>query len=207
MNDFTHFTPTAPKAALCEFQARRLASPSHLARESLGNQVESADRRPPILPLVACLIAMVGLALTAGCASAANGGPSDFASVEISNHTTDEIRQETVAVFTEKGYVAKVAGNTRMVFETMGSFSDNLWYGGWSPGEVSIRVNLNIESSGATAYRVSCQASMVRNSGDSVFEDEQKLLRPRRRPFQDMLDEIKTRVEQPEPSTDATTES
>lgn len=146
------------------------------------------------------LSALAGTLLgLAGCASAARGGPTNFAGVIIENHTTDEIRQAAVDVFTSNYYVTKLSGTDILVFEKMGSGMDNLAYGGWSPNEVSIRVKVYLTPASDIAYIVSCDAFMVRNAGDGVFEDEQRLLKIRRGPYQRLLEEVKSRLEHPAP--------
>lgn len=157
---------------------------------------------PPIsTPMRFGLTTLVTLVLlgtilgSSGCASAARGGPASFASVVIENHTTDEIRDAAVQVFTSNYYVTKLSGTDILVFEKLGSAMDNLAYGGWAPNEVSLRVKVYLSPAGSTAYLVSCEAFMVRYAGDAVFEDEQRLLKIRRGPYQRLLEDVQARLE------------
>jgi len=151
-------------------------------------------------------LAMLGLAtclafLTGGCSTAARGGPNSFASVVIENHTTDEIRRAAIAVFTSHYYVTAMGGTDMLIFEKSGGSMDNILYGGWSPGEVTIRVKVQISSSGPTSYLVSSQGFMVRNANDLAIEDEQKLSKLRRGPYQKLLEEVRKKVMQPVSTT------
>jgi hypothetical protein len=131
-----------------------------------------------------------------GCQTAARGGSSSFASVVIENHTMDEIRKAAIAVFTGHFYHTRVSGPDILVFEKAGSTMDNVLYGGWSP-DVTLRVKLYITSASSVSYQLSAQAFMVREAGDTRIEDEQRLTKLRRGPYQKLLEEIKARLESP----------
>jgi hypothetical protein len=135
--------------------------------------------------------------LSTGCSTAARGGPSNFASVVIDGHTSDEIRRAAIDVFTSHYYTTAMGGTDTLVFEKAGGGMDNLLYGGWSPGEITIRVKVHLSSSGPTSYLVSCQGFMVRDANDPMVEDEQQLSKMRRSPYQKLLEEVREKVSQP----------
>lgn len=136
-----------------------------------------------------------------GCKSAATGGPPSFADVVLEGHTQDEIRAAAIKVFTSHFYVTKVSGPDILVFDKSGGTMDNVLYGGWGPGEVTIRVKLYLTTAGSQSYRLAAQAFMVRDVGDTRLEDEQRLSKLRRGPYQKLLNEVKQSLDQPPPPT------
>lgn len=153
--------------------------------------------------LLAALLGLTPLlAFTStGCSTAARGGPSTFASVVIDGHTRDEISRATMEVFNSHYYITAMGGTEMLMFEKSGGSMDNILYGGWSPGEVTIRVKVHLSSAGATSCLVSCQGYMVRDANDPMVEDEQKLSKLRRGPYQKLLEEVREKVNQPVSTT------
>ena len=133
-----------------------------------------------------------------GCKSGTTSGSSHFAGIIIANHTMDEIRTAAITVFTEHFYHVKVSGPDILVFEKAGSTMDNVLYGDWGPS-VTLRVKLYITSASSVSYQVTAQAYMVREAGDTRIEDEQRLTKLRRGPYQKLLEEVKARLT-PEPA-------
>jgi hypothetical protein len=143
---------------------------------------------------VGLLLTLLPLGFITGCQSAATGGSHSFASVIIENHTMDEIREVAIAVFSENFYTTKVSGPDILVFEKAGSTMDNVLYGGWGP-DVTLRVKLYISSASSLSYQLTAQAYMVREAGDIRIEDEQRMTKLRRGPYQKLLEQIKARLE------------
>lgn len=159
------------------------------------------DRRAPQSPFRWLLAGLLGLApllvASSGCSTAARGGPASFASVIVEDHTMEEIGRAAIAVFTSHAYATTLGGPDILVFEKPGGSMDNLLYGGWSPGEVTIRVKVYLTASSATSYLVSCNGFLVRNANDMAIEDEQRLTKLRRGPYQKLLEEMQERLKQP----------
>ena len=168
-----------PCATFCRGNARRL--PPGWAWRSL----------PAGFVLLACLL------LATGCGSTGKSGSSSFASVEITNRTPEQIREATVAVFMENGYTMGPSGSTELVFEQEGSRMNEIAYGNWMGGTpVYVRVKASIVPLAEGKYRLQCSAGMVRDRGDSFFEEDVKLANIRRRPYQDLLDKVAKRLRQ-----------
>jgi hypothetical protein len=147
--------------------------------------------------LPALVFALAGLLLATGCRL---GEPSSasFASVVIPGRTQDEICKTTAAVFQEDGYQVGSLNPASMIFQKEGTRGQSLAYGGvvgTHYGEVTmVRVRAQLVDLGAGSYRLQCQASMVRDAGDSFFEDESRLANLRSGPYQALLDKVAKRL-------------
>jgi len=123
---------------------------------------------------------------------------SGFASVVIPGHSADEISKAAGAVFQEDGYQVASLNTDGMVFQKQGSRGQDIAYNGMVGsyyGEVSVtRVRAQIVDLGAGSYRLQCQAYVVRNAGDAVFEDESRLLNVRSGPYQSLLNKVAERL-------------
>ena len=142
----------------------------------------------------ASALALLWTLLLTGCRSLSESETAGFASVDIRGHSTEEIIQTTAVVFREDGYTLRTAEGTRLTFEKDGSGLGHLAYGGWGSGAVVLRVRTELVPGAAGVLRLQCGASMVRYAGDRVLEDEQRLAKARRAPFQSLLDETARRL-------------
>jgi hypothetical protein len=136
------------------------------------------------------LAVLLGVA-SSGCYSMK--GSSSFASVEIRGHLNQQILQTTATVFRDDGYVLRSAVGDELIFERAGSSANQVAYGSWGSGVV-LRVRAQVVPLGQGLTRLQCQASMVRNAGDRILEDEQWLGSFRSGPFQSLLDEAARRL-------------
>ncbi|HWW00195.1 MAG TPA: hypothetical protein VNZ64_10910 [Candidatus Acidoferrum sp.] len=125
-------------------------------------------------------------------------GSASFASVVIASRSTAEIQSATVAVFSANGYAGHDKGSGQMVFEKEGTRANNLAYNGvvgtHYGAQTIVRVKTELLDLGGGSHRLQCQAYMVRNAGDSFFEEEQRLANVRRGPYQTILDEVAKRL-------------
>lgn len=137
---------------------------------------------------------LLALGLAGGGCQSSGQGNGSFASVEIRGQTPEAIRQVTRQVFEEQGYTGSW-GVMSMVFNRPASTLNNLVYGDWDLHSVSVRVEVNIVALGTNGYRVSCEAFRVRDAGDRVFEDTQKLKKISKGPYQKMLNQVKRRLD------------
>jgi hypothetical protein len=149
----------------------------------------------PIQPVLAALL-MTLLALTfAGC-GASKPNSASFASVVIKGHTPEEIWKATVEVFQEAGYAAGSIGD-QIVFQKEGSRMTNLAYeglvGAHYGAQTLVRVKANLFNLGEGAYRLQCQAFVVKDAGDQFFQEEQRLANVRSGPYQSLLDKVAKR--------------
>ena len=145
------------------------------------------------------LLRAVLLAMTVtGCHSLNQPGSASFASVVIAGRSTAEIQEATAVVFRANGYAGRSNGSGQMVFEKEGTRANNLAYNGvvgtHYGAQTIVRVKTELLDLGDGSHRLQCQAYMVRNAGDSFFEEEQRLANVRRGPYQTLLDEVAKRL-------------
>jgi hypothetical protein len=97
-------------------------------------------------------------------------------------------------VFLAEGYRGGSVGPGRMLFEKEGTRANNLAYQGivdtHEGAQTAIRVRVEIVDLGSNTSRLQCQAFMVRNAGQGMFEEEQRLANVRSRPYQSLLDKV-----------------
>jgi hypothetical protein len=139
-----------------------------------------------------CIYALLALA-GAGCGLTKPGSAS-FASVTIKGHPPDEIAGVTAQVFQEDGYVGGSMKGHPMVFQKEGSRMTDMAYGGVADtfygAKTLVRVKVDIVTLGADSHRLQCQAYVVKDAGDSFFEEEQRLTNVRRGPYQSLLNKV-----------------
>ncbi len=149
-----------------------------------------------VIPKASTFCCLTLVALCAFLSTSCRTGPASasFASVVIPGKTPDEICRTTASVFQADGYQVAQLTPASMVFQKEGSRGQSLAYGGVVDthyGAVTlVRVRAELVDLGAGSYRLQCQASMVRNAGDSFFEDESRLVNLRSRPYQNLLDKV-----------------
>ena len=105
-----------------------------------------------------------------------------------------DIRKASREVFLEQQFLQTITNATLMTFEKRGSTMDDIAYGSFLNNESWIRAKLTIEPMDEERHLLECRVFMVRNHGESFFEEEKKLSRFKRGQYQDLLDEIRLRV-------------
>jgi hypothetical protein len=147
------------------------------------------------------LLCLAALLVAGGCQSPSPvPNCNSLACVEIIRHAPMDIARTVSAVFTEAGYqVAPLPPNNQMMlmFEREGSTGETLAYGDWSGKKPWKRVRIHIKRVGEEKSRVECDVYRVLDHGDPRFEEEAKLTSLKRKPYQELLDQVKARLEQP----------
>jgi hypothetical protein len=132
----------------------------------------------------------------AGC-GATKPASASFASVIIRGQPPEMISATTVMVFQEDGYAAR-SQDGELLFEKESSRMTNIAYeglvGSHYGAQTLVRVKVSLVDLGAGAHRLQCQAFVVKDAGDKFFAEEQKLANIRSRPFQNLLDEVASRM-------------
>ena len=85
------------------------------------------------------------------------------------------------------------------MFEKPGSRMNDVAYGGWFEDSVWVRVKVALTRYGTSSHLVGCDAFIVHHRGDAVFEEEQKLYKVSKGPYQKLLNEIKAHLAQTAP--------
>jgi len=159
--------------------------------KSLQRLVQSARMSSLLAPIFLGLIAM----LIAGC-GATKPGSASFASVVIKGALPNDIQKATIEVFQEDGYAAGTMGD-QLVFQREASRLTSLAYEGLVDthygAKTLVRVKTDLVNLGSGAYRLQCEAFIVKNAGDSFFAEEQRLANVRSRPYQSLLDKVAKR--------------
>ena len=133
------------------------------------------------LSLALCLV---------GCQSP-TASKKHLASVLISGHSPEKILRVTVEVFRADGYRDIAPSPEAMVFEKTGTGWNHATYGGWTDAKpVTVRVRAGVETQPDGTHRLWGDAYMVADAGDSLFEEEHKLTRVRRGPYQGLLNKV-----------------
>ncbi len=152
---------------------------------------------------LACLTGLLMLAamFAGGCASNKPASAS-FASVVISDHTPQQIREATDTVFQQNGYQATGQQNGALVYLREATEREQRQYAGfvgWHEGEkVDIRVRVKIENRdpSSNSYWLTCKAYAVRDPGD-LSETVTALFDFQSGSYQKLLDKVKDTVGQP----------
>ena len=109
----------------------------------------------------------------------------------------DQIESATQDVFLGQAYQVARSRPGEFVFEKAGTSMNTLVYGDWTPGKVWVRVKVYLQALGTpNEVLLDCDAFMVRDHGDVRFEEEQKLSKMRRGPYQELLEAVKEKVSQ-----------
>jgi hypothetical protein len=136
--------------------------------------------------------------LCGGCSTSepAPPPPSDrLVFVEIHDRTPLEIAKATSEVFRRAGYTAVPLPPNKdhgLMFEKKGTSRDFMLYGAWS-GSVWYRVRLNIKTLEDKHHVLECDVFRVADHGDIRFEEETRVSMTRK-PYQALLDQIKTEL-------------
>ncbi len=136
------------------------------------------------------------LAFAAGCASTPKSEFGNRTAVLIKSRTQKEIMETTKTVFLENGYELRTSDRATAMFERKGSNWQTATWGGWS-GAVWERANIKVGEYGEGAYLLEVEVVIIGDKGDTFFEDKRALPRRAHRPFQAMLDEVKSRLQGP----------
>lgn len=109
-------------------------------------------------------------------------------------NTPGQIGEAVVEVFNGRGYTTVQAGLLDLVFEKKGSRMNNFAYGSWMGEEpIWVRVKLRIVAAGEQVYRLDCRACLVKDKG-SAAEEEIKINRLHRGPYEKLMDEVAARL-------------
>lgn len=133
-----------------------------------------------------------------GCSSTQPASAS-FASVTIHNQPAEKIQNVASQVFRENGYAGGPTGPRTLLFQREGSKANSLAYNGvvgtHYGAQTLVRVKAELVDLGGNSHRLQCQTYMVRNAGDSFFEEESRLTNLRSGPYQKLLDQVAQRLQ------------
>lgn len=129
-----------------------------------------------------------------GCSTTEHADAPVLASVVLRGNTPGQISSIATEVFKAHDYKVTAEGRDRLVLEKKGSRMNNIAYGSWlSEDPMWVRVRVSIVPVEETAFRLQCRAWLVRDIG-SAAEEEIKIGRMHRRPYEEMLEEVAARL-------------
>jgi len=153
--------------------------------------------------LIPAALLLVIASLGPGCKSKPPPPSKSLAYVEIKGKAPLEIARAISAVFKEARYVpARLPPNHDMMlmFERQGNTGDMLLYGDWTSNKPWYRVKLSIKTLDSETQLVECEVFRVKEYGDPKFEEETKLTHSKKGHFQELLDQVKQRLDSAPPS-------
>jgi hypothetical protein len=127
-------------------------------------------------PIIATLIGVFLLLAGPGCRTFSESGDASFASVNIQNHTQEEIAQAAAKVFAADGYVGRVGGPGELIFEKAASRGTSLaregLVSGYYGAQTIVRVKATVVPMLEGGFKLQCRAYMVSGGSDPFFQDE-----------------------------------
>jgi hypothetical protein len=170
------------------------------ARNDGSAKAQATKLSPIFLSRWMCLaVSLTCLWLLAGCkTSTPSPRLSDsLAYVEVTGRTPLEVAHAVSEVFREASYSpARLPANDdmRLMFEKETGKGDLVLFGDWSGKNLWHRVRINIKPLDAQRQLVECDVYRVLDRGDPRFEEESKLSTLKKKPYQEILDKVKARL-------------
>lgn len=119
---------------------------------------------------------LLGPLLLAGCKSSSSSGRSGaLASITIACPYEARVRLTVIEVFEAEQYHGKSIYSSEMVFERPGNLGAGIMHGSWMSGIPTERVRIRVVPSGPEAFRIDCNAYVVRFPDDRVMEEEHRI--------------------------------
>ena len=141
-------------------------------------------------------LALLALTLAvAGCKSADTAGVGSLASVVITGHTAEEVRQTTVEVFGWNDYTQV----SDLTFEKKGTRQDLVTYGSWGADSVWIKMRVHLTTKSELRQILGCDVYILEKHGDGFMGSERKLLFAKGDECKKILDQIKQRLSLADP--------
>jgi len=140
---------------------------------------------------------LLALVLAAGCQSTGQPKPNtkSDAWVVVPSANLDIIQSAIESVFREDMYQVARTDLTQIVLEKPGSRMDGLAYGSWLDTSVWVRIKVNIKPYLTDSFLIESDVYMVRHHGDTFFEEETKAHLFKKKPFRQLLEKVKKRVQ------------
>jgi hypothetical protein len=141
------------------------------------------------------LLPLAWLALcVAGCQSFKPPAASSLASISVTGRSLTDIWQATTNVFADHGFTTASTAPYRYVFEHPGSRMNNLAYASYTLNEmVTVRVEIDLQPRDTTTV-ISCNAWLVEDANDPPFEDEHRVRKLRKWPYEQLLKDIREQL-------------
>jgi len=143
---------------------------------------------------------LLALLIAGGCTSTSPSGNRVTVSETIENKSLSDIRVALIKVFQNHGYSAGTAYGRKLVFERVGNTWSKMAYGTWMDPTVWIRVKVEITEARPDVNVINLNVYRINDKGDPSMEEENYYYGAKRKPFQNMLAEVKRSLESPTPA-------
>lgn len=150
------------------------------------------------LTLIVWLGSLTALTVLMGCETAGSSVSGSHAGVTIKGHGVTDVVLTTREVFADHGFTLARAETDRMIFERPGTKGEQVKYGSFGSTSVVIRAKVDVQEMGPETFYLRCDMFTVRDAGQSVLEDETRMILMRAKPYQSIMDEVATRLNPPE---------
>jgi hypothetical protein len=142
------------------------------------------------------MVCAAGLILVStGCQNLNTPPANSLASVTITNRTMLQISNAIQDVFVAHYFAGGQTGPAEFTYERPGSRMNNLAYGSYMFDEkVTIRVKVMVQPLSNNQFNLSCQAALVEDAGDPVFQDSHQVRFLRKWPYEQLLRDIRKQV-------------
>jgi hypothetical protein len=147
--------------------------------------------------LKACFVVLapVLLALFAGCQTFNSPPANNLASVTITNRTMPQIASAIQEVFATHYFQGSQTGPYGFTYERPGNRMNNLAYGSYMFDEkVTVRVKVNVQPVYGGQFLLSCNAALVEDANDPIFQDSHQVRLLRKWPYAELLRDIRTQL-------------
>jgi hypothetical protein len=151
------------------------------------NPIITLARRLPVCLLPLAVLAAV---LATGCRSPNRQVSNRMASIIVTNRSSEQIGAAIQSVFEKHEYEAGKSDEDELVFEKQGSFMNGMVYGDWYSGGVWERIRVYQRELRPVETVVECDAYMVQQREDPLFQKERKEYKTRRGHCQKLLNEV-----------------
>ncbi len=141
------------------------------------------------------LVVLCTLGLLTGCSSTSSSGGASHAAVTIKGRGVTDVVLTTRSVFNDNGFVLARAETDRMIFERPATQSEQIKYGSFGSSGVVIRAKVDVQEMGPETFFLRCDVFSVRDAGQSVLEDETRLMLISAKKYQGLLNMVKSRLE------------
>jgi hypothetical protein len=148
---------------------------------------------------IGVLLAVVLLGLLGGPGCASNKpGSSSHAYLEIKNQTQADIVKATMAVFQADGYTLSADQPGMLAFTRPASRRDVLKYGDWLNDGMLMQVKVRFTDLGDNTMLLQADVYSVQDPKDAFFRSETRVAMVDRHPYQEMLNQVRDRLEKPQ---------
>jgi hypothetical protein len=143
----------------------------------------------------AFVLAPALLVLFAGCQSFNSPPTNNLASVTITDRTMPQIASAIQTVFATHYFRGGQTGPYEFTYERPGSRLNNLAYGSYMFDEkVTVRMKVKVQPVYGSQFLLSCNAALVEDAGDPIFQDTHHVRWLRKWPYEQLLKDIRTQL-------------